>query len=242
MGNGAVQLMRPVCTMGKKFESIQRTDFFKESCREKRVLHLGCTSSPYTEISIEKEMLLHFELEKIAGELHGIDHDKDGLEILRKNGAKDIFWADLENLDQLEMDQTFDVIVAGDMIEHLSNPGLFLDGIQRFMNGETKLIITTVNAYCAVRFAIYVLRGKGGRREPVHPDHVAYYSYRTLNLIVARANLEVHDFYFYDVGNEYRPTNNKIANLINDISVKISPHLSDGVIAVCKKVKEEIVD
>jgi hypothetical protein len=101
------------------------------------------------------------------------------------------------------------------------------------MNPETKLVITTINAYCAFRFLIYGLRGKGGTNEPVHPDHVAYYSYKTLKLALERENLAVREFYFYDIGHEHRPFNRRVYNLFNDICVKISPQLSDGLIAVC---------
>ena len=39
---------------------------------------------------------------------------------------------------RFDLNETFDVIIAGEMIEHLSNPGLFLKGIQRFMTPTTK--------------------------------------------------------------------------------------------------------
>src|SRR5438128_2131154 len=120
------------------------------------------------------------------------------------------------------------------MIEHLSNPGLFLQGIQRFMTPATRLVITTINAYCGMRFAIYGLRGKKGKNEPVHPDHVAYYSYKTLSLALERANLDIVEFCFYDIGPEHRPFSPWYYNLVNDICVKFSPQLSDGLITVCK--------
>lgn len=219
--------------MKNKFELIQRVEFIKQSCSEKKVLHLGCTNYPYTKEALDNDMLLHFELDKVASELYGFDFDERGLEILRKSGGKNLYRADLEKLEDVLLDDHFDVIIAGEMIEHLSNPGLFLRGIKRFMNQDTNLIITTINAYCAFRFLIYGLRGKGGWNEPVHPDHVAYYSYKTLNLILERENLEIKKFYFYDIGIEHRQFNRWFYNLFNDICVKISPQLCDGVIAVC---------
>lgn len=177
-------------------------------------------------------MLLHFELEKIATELYGFDFDQRGLDILKKQGSEKLYQADLENLESVPIHQTFDVIIGGEMIEHLSNPGLFLNGIKRFMTPETRLVLTTINAYCALRFAIYGLRGRGGRNEPVHPDHVSYYSYKTLSLMLERHGLVVKEFCFYDIGKEHRPFNKWFYNLFNDICVRISPQLSDGVIAV----------
>jgi ubiquinone/menaquinone biosynthesis C-methylase UbiE len=213
---------------------VQRVDFIKEQCAGKKVLHLGCANYPYTRESLDNDMLLHSELALIAGELHGFDFDQAGLDILAENGVKDLHQGDLERLDEAAMDETFDVIVAGEIIEHLYNPGLFLRGIQRFMHAETRLLITTINAYCGFRLAWYALRGKGGKQEPVHPDHVAYYSYSTLSLLLERHGLTVDSFLFYDLGTEHRPHNKWYINAFNDVCVKFVPQLADGVIAVCR--------
>ena len=222
--------------MSEKLELVQRLDFIRGACAGKKVLHLGCTNYPYTQDAIDSDMLLHFELEKIAGELYGFDFDQAGLDILAEHGAVNLYRADLEKLEDVALDNKFDVIVAGEMIEHLNNPGLFLEGIKRFMNESTVLVITTINAYCGMRFFIYGLRGRGGSAEPVHPDHVAYYSYSTLSLLIKRHDLEVDKFMFYDLGVEHRQHNRWILNFINDVSVRISPQLADGVIAVCRLV------
>jgi len=226
--------------MQEKFELVQRVEFIKKVSAGKKVLHLGCTNYPYTKDSIDNEMLLHLELKKIARDLYGFDFDQDGIEILQKAGVENLYRADLEKLEEVPLSETFDVIIAGEMIEHLSNPGLFLKGIQRFMNERTSLVITTINAYSALRFFLYGFRGKGGKNEPVHPDHVYYYSYKTLSLIVQRENLTVKEFYFYDIGTEHRLFNRKIYNLFNDVCVKFAPQLSDGVIAVCSLKKDKV--
>jgi hypothetical protein len=213
---------------------VQRVDLIKSVCTDRKVLHLGCANYPFTQNSIDNKMLLHSELDEIASELYGFDFDQPGLDILAENGFTNLFRADLERLADLGLDEKFDVVIAGEMIEHLHNPGLFLTGIQRFMNTETRLVITTVNAYCAMRFLYYGLRGKGGKQEPVHPDHVAYYSYSTLSLLLNKHGLTVDEFMFYDIGIEHRPHNRWFLNVINDVSVKIAPHWADGVIAVAR--------
>jgi 2-polyprenyl-3-methyl-5-hydroxy-6-metoxy-1,4-benzoquinol methylase len=220
--------------MAEKLELVQRVEYLKQLCKGKKVLHLGCTNYPYTEQSLEHNSLLHLELKEISSELWGFDFDQRGLDILVSQGIKNLHLADLEKLENVNLDQTFDVIIAGEMIEHLSNPGLFLNGIKRFMNQNTNLVITTINAYSGMRYAIYALRGKRGLNEPVHQDHVAYYSYSTLKLIVQRAELEVGKFSFYDLGPEHRPHSKWYWNLANDLSVKFSPQMSDGIIAECR--------
>ncbi len=218
---------------------VQRVEFIKQLCAGKKVLHLGCTNWPYTAEAIETNGLLHLELEKVASELYGFDYDQEGIDFLTNAGSTNLFRADLEKLDEVDLDETFDVIVAGEMIEHLNNPGLFLEGIQRFMRPDSKLIITTINAYSAMRLAMYGLRGQGGAAEPVHPDHVAYYSYSTLKVLIERHNLQIDEFLFYDLGTEHRATGPWYWRLVNDVSVRISPQLADGVIAVCRLATQQ---
>jgi SAM-dependent methyltransferase len=214
----------------KRIPLVQRVDYLKEVCRGKKVLHLGCTNWPYTQAVLEEETLLHLSLKEIAGELWGFDADEEGLKLLRERGVENLYRADLEQLDQLELDQQFDIILAGEMIEHLSNPGLFLRGIKRFMRPDSTLVITTINAYCGFRMFMYGLRGRGGRAEPVHPDHVAYYSYSTIHHMLSRENLVARRFLFYDIGHEHRPHNRFYINFINDLCVRFAPQLADGII------------
>lgn len=223
--------------MSEKIELVQRLETIKAYCKGKKVLHLGCTNSPFTEVSIENGSILHFELAKVAGCLHGLDFDDEGLAILAENGATNLHKADLEHLEAAELDETFDVIIAGEIIEHLNNPGLFLAGIKRFMTADSELVITTISAFSGMRFIWYGFTRNHGRNEPVHPDHVAYYSYSTLNLIVKRHGFEVSRVMFYDLGAEHRPTTRFVFRLINDIAVRIARQWSEGVIVICKLPK-----
>jgi len=218
----------------KDFEVVQRLDRIKDLCAGRRVLHLGCTNHPYTLDSISAGTLLHFELEKTASEIWGLDSDAEGIELLRSNGSENLVLGDLEHLETAPLDDTFDIIVAGEMIEHLDNPGLFLSGVKRFMRADTILVLTTINAYCAMRFFYYGARGRRGLAEPVHPDHVAYYSYSTLKLMLDRHGLRTDRFLYYDIGNEHRPHTRWFLKAINDVCVRLVPQWADGLIAECR--------
>jgi 2-polyprenyl-3-methyl-5-hydroxy-6-metoxy-1,4-benzoquinol methylase len=217
----------------KKIPILQRVNYLKKICYGKKCLHLGCTDWPYTSQRLANGSLLHIELRRVASELWGLDYDQEGLDVLAHRGVPNLRRADLEHLELLDLDQKFDVILAAEIVEHLSNPGLFLRGIRRFMRQDTRLVITTVNAYCGMRTAQYGLRGRGGVAEPVHPDHVAYFSYATLGHLLARESFKVDAFFFYDVGCEHRPHNRFYWNWINDLCVRLAPQLADGIIAEC---------
>lgn len=218
----------------RPFDLVQRTDVLRELCEGRSVLHLGCTNWPYFEESAQLEKYLHSMLLGHAAEAWGVDSDHEGIEALRKKGVGNLHIGDLERLEELPFARSFDLIVAGEVVEHLSNPGLMLSGVKRFMGAETRLVVTTINSYCAFRFAVYGLRGRGGLAEPVHPDHVAYYSYRTLHLLAQRAGLELDRFMFYDVGREHRPNMRRSVRLINDVAVRFMPQLADGIIGIFK--------
>lgn len=212
---------------------VQRVEYIVSQCEDKKVLHLGCTNWPYTDESLKAGSLLHMRIAERSAALFGLDADSSGLERLRASGFENVYAGNLERLEECELDEKFDAVIAGEMIEHLNNPGLFLQGVKRFLGENSKLIITTINAYGALRFLIYGLRGKGGQNEPVHPDHVAYYSYSTLRLLLERNGFRISEFLFYDLGTEHRPYNRAVWNLANDAAVRIFPQLSDGIIAVC---------
>ena len=166
--------------MYKQLSSIQRLDFLRGRIADRSVLHLGCTNHPYTNESIAKGTFLHEDIVNKASLTYGFDFDNDGLDILRGMAYTNLYRADLEELEDVDLDLKFDVILAGEVIEHLKNPGIFLEGIKRFMHEGSELILTTVNAYAAFRFAAYALRGRVGVNDPVHPEHVFYFAYRTI--------------------------------------------------------------
>jgi len=219
---------------GAPLPLLQRVPYLLDRCRDRRVLHLGCTNWPYTDAALADGSLLHLQLAKVARELHGLDADAEGLARLAARGHAHLHQGDLEALDTLGLDAGFDVIVAGEIVEHLSNPGRFLTGVQSLMRPETTLIITTVNAYCGLRNAQYFLRGRGGRQEPVHPDHVAYYSQSTLTHLVKRAGLDVTFAAFYDVGREHRPYMPAYWRFVSDVLVGLARQTADGVIVECR--------
>jgi SAM-dependent methyltransferase len=219
-------------------KAVQRISFLRELCTGKDVLHLGCSNWPYTNESDSKGLLLHRDISAVAKRCCGLDSDAAGLEELNKLGFSDLVVGDIEHLDDFAQLASFDVVLAGEVIEHLNNPGLFLKSALLLLRPGGVLVITTVNAYCAFRFAAFALRGKAGRNEPVHPDHVAYYSPSTLRLITKRAGWSVEQLEFYDLGFEHRPYASRWTRVTNAVAVRLAPQLSDGLIAVCSRASD----
>lgn len=77
-----------------------------------------------------------------------------------------------------------DVIVAGELIEHLEHPVSFLRALRHAFPGRT-LILSTPNATGFTNVALAALR-----RESNHPDHLTVFSYKTLLQSARRAGIE----------------------------------------------------
>lgn len=165
-------------------------DMLLELCKNKSVLHIGATSSPYHCIKEEKGELLHQKLQKITKTIIGIDVDREAIKYLKLRGISDIYYGDIVKGEyEIELKKlNFDIILMGDVIEHLDNPGIALKNLLELFKKDTMLILTTPNVMCFQNIK-YILLGK----ENVHPDHTFWPSYKTMR----------HLFYKYDLNIKY---------------------------------------
>lgn len=111
---------------------IDREEFIIERCAGKKVLHIGCCATPACREESEKGTLLHLNLAKSASELWGLDMSREDITFLQDQyQIENLVVGDAELIDKSFPPGAFDVIVAGELIEHLRNPGLFLVGAPR---------------------------------------------------------------------------------------------------------------
>jgi 2-polyprenyl-3-methyl-5-hydroxy-6-metoxy-1,4-benzoquinol methylase len=192
-------------------------------CQDKKVLHLGCTDAPHT--ANRGEALLHKQLAKItsASNLWGLDISSEGVRILREMGFENVLLANVEQMPVTLHDETFDIILAGEIIEHLPNPGLFLTDLKTIMSDRTQLVLTTVNAFSFKGIIHSVLR-----REKVNPDHNYYFSYQTIKQLLEKSGFICKDIYYYQ-----EIQGRGLARWLDRVlwlATKISPVWADGII------------
>ena len=155
---------------------VDRMKMFREVCTGGKILHLGCSSGKFIEERIRRGDLLHGELAKVASELHGLDLDSESISALRRMGFGNLWEGNAENLGQVGLPKAhFDVVVAGDLLEHITNPGGMLDGIKPLLGKGGVLLLSTNNAF-GINYQ--VRRWLGMYSE--HPEHVVFYSPETL--------------------------------------------------------------
>ncbi len=163
-------------------------------CANKKVLHLGATDSPHHIEKAENRELLHQKLQRVAEKLIGIDLDQRSIRELQRYGITNIYKHDITKKFPDEF-SNFDIIIMGDVFEHLSNPGLAIENVKKIMTDKTKLIITVPNIYCY--FNIFNIFTK---KEDVHSDHMFWTSKQTMTQFLNRHKLEIVNFEYLNFG------------------------------------------
>ena len=172
-----------------------RWSFIVERCRHKRVLHLGCigmTDRPLADKlqAMRDNQVLHPLLEKVAASVVGVDSEVEAVEELNRNGLHEIIAGDVRNIDRLYLGRDFDVVVCGDLIEHLDEPGRMLSGIRTCMAPRAELLITTPNSLGLPNFVRYAL----GR--PIDgTEHLISFNIFTLNNLLRRHGFRIQESY-----------------------------------------------
>lgn len=161
--------------------TVDRTEYLVKASTGKAVLHIGCTGA------------LDVALCKVATTCYGIDTQPLTRKDFRQCNLDELRdqWGD-DNQSPLPRFDGVELIICGEVLEHLSNPGYFLDFLQMSYLNQP-VIFTVPNAMCAGAADWLLKRG----RENVNRDHVSYYSYTTLATLLGRHGYTIAEHYWY---------------------------------------------
>jgi SAM-dependent methyltransferase len=165
---------------------VDRVDYLIEQARGRRTIHVGFVDSRCTDYQRSHDAWLHGLLAAAATELVGLDIDDEGVERARRDGyeAHTVDCRDSAAVGALGLAPA-DVVIAGEIIEHLDDPGDFLDGLARLVDESGVLVVTTPNAHGLFN-AVASIAGF----ELNHPDHVTMFSWYTLWNLLQRHGWE----------------------------------------------------
>lgn len=144
--------------------------------RDRSVLDLGAASGH------GRPDWLHRRVREVARRAVGVDIDEEGIRAAREQGFEIV----VGDVQDLELGETFDVVLAGELIEHLSNFEGFLESVHRHLAPDGQLVITTPNAFCYTNF-IY----RYGFRPRVHHEHTCWFCEDTLRQLLDRYGFRV---------------------------------------------------
>jgi len=154
---------------------VDRDKFIIEACKDKVVIDIGCTGT-------NSPTQLHQAILKVGKEVWGIDKEKCD--------TPHFIEMDVEMGDFNSITVKPDVVICGELLEHLSNAGLFMTNLKAF---ACPIIITVPNA---LTIAGYKHIDK--HVENVSKDHVAYYSYTTFKELARRHDFKITEFWWYN--------------------------------------------
>lgn len=150
----------------------------KEIKKGETILDVGFWGEPH-----EVTNWPHLYLLDKTRDLYGLDLNYDRNELpLPENHYKEC------SAEDFKFDILFDTIFAGDLIEHLPNPGLFLRAAKKNLKPNGRLIITTPNCY-----EFFNIMGKLTKIDPaVNNDHTCYFDTKTIRQLLKKEGWNVH--------------------------------------------------
>ncbi len=157
-----------------------RPEIIERYCRGKSVLDIGCVQHDI--INSESNTWLHQTIVDTADSVLGIDYLSSEVDTLRKRGYN-VIQGDVTK--PLEIDQKFDVIVAGNLIEHLSNFEGFLMNITRLLTPNGVALIGTANPFFMDQYFYSAFKND----VIVNPEHTCWIDPVTLNQLATRFGL-----------------------------------------------------
>lgn len=157
------------------------------------VLDLGCVDArPQRHGAAErferKPNLLHKRITGINPGTLGVDFDAEGVKVLQAMGFN-VVQGDVESMD---LGRRFDTIIAGELIEHLENPGRFLRNMLRHLKPGGRLVISTPNPFYAAQGWKIWRYG----HPAVHEDHMNWQDPTTLRQLLVRTGYQVEHLHW----------------------------------------------
>lgn len=173
---------------------IGRQDFVVAYAAGKSILHLGCVDAGLSQQKFDAGLLLHSRLQRVAKTLWGVDVDSAGLEWMRSQGWQNLYHLDIECIDSEPeiLAEPFDLLVLTEVLEHLNNPGRFLEAIRPLFRPQTELLLTTPNATSLAN-----ILANRHQRETVHPDHNYWFSYHTIRTLLGKFGYQIRQIALY---------------------------------------------
>ena len=180
----------------------ERMKFIINYSKNKNVLNVGCADN----------FTLHKEIGKVSNKLIGIDINKEKLD----NFTKKNFIVYKKNAESFSFNTKFDLIIAGELIEHLPNPGLFLKNSKKMLRQNGELIITTPNMTNIILFLWFIVSKK-----LQDSSHLAWYEEETLKVLLDKYNFEISKILY--IKPTYKTvSDNKFINFMYMIGVFMS--------------------
>lgn len=215
--------------MDKKFNSIRYAEDFPvnevEEIRIKQILDLVGGNKKVLDIGCGDAFIME-RIRDNNNEVMGIEIAENAVEKSRKKGFK-VFDISLNDNWADEINNRFDVVFAGEIIEHIFDTDKFLSNIKKVLNKNGRVVITTPNIASLGR-RVLLLFGESPLLEVTarayDAGHIRYFTQKTLVRLLKE--------------NGYRAVNvqssvvnfNGVGNLYSRLVAQVFPKLGNNII------------
>jgi 2-polyprenyl-3-methyl-5-hydroxy-6-metoxy-1,4-benzoquinol methylase len=159
-----------------------RISYICELASGKNVLDIGVVDHFTT--SCESVGWLHEHLCNCALSCLGVDILGDEIRLLHDKGYNVLAW----DITRGPIAGTFELIVIGDVVEHLGNPSALFSSVARMLSPNGRIILTTPNPWYANAIVKNLFEGKPFTD---NADHIAWFDAGTLCELAARNGLHL---------------------------------------------------
>lgn len=187
-----------------------------ELVESREVLDCGCVGSA-AETRDDVRQTSHEMIASRAKSCLGIDIWEAEIEKRRAMGYNVVSG----NVEEMSLGRTFDVIVAADLIEHLANPGMFLQRARSHLRDGGLLCLVTPNAH-SLNTSVKALLGV---RAAVNPEHTCWYDPTTLRQLLARYGFRPMEQYWQDY----------MKSPLAQVVLRVRPNLAAHFIVIARK-------
>lgn len=142
----------------------------------KDILDIGCA------VGYKKEDWMHKHIKSVSKSIYGIDLDQKSIEAIKQMG----YSVEYGDAQQFELEKKFNLIHAGELIEHLDNFAGFLTSVGKHLTDDGLLLLTTPNG---LRISNFFYAATGGLK--VNYQHTCWFCEYTMKTLLERMGYEV---------------------------------------------------
>ena len=149
--------------------------------RAAKVLDIGCSSGTFGEVLIQRKQCV----------VDGVELDKGDFEQAKKR-LRNVYQLNVETDDLSDIDEKYDFIYFGDVIEHLVHPSESLARVRSLLKPNGKIVFSIPNmSHISVR--LMLLRGElqYGQTGLLDVTHLHFYTYEEVQRVFANAGFEI---------------------------------------------------
>ncbi len=170
-----------------------RTDNILQFVRGPAVLDVGCAGH---EVLADSPEWLHGKLRE-KYRVTGIDISEENIGKMQALGFDDLH---VQSADDFRLNRKFDTIVAGELIEHVSNPGAFLAAAREHLVSGGRLVLSTPYVF-SLMYAFYA--ADHFPRTCQNQQHTCWFCPSTISELAKRESFEVEEWHLID---DFSPT------------------------------------